>query len=195
MKIFSTLYTKVLGWAAHPMAERYLGGLSLAESSFFPIPPDIMLLPMTMAKPEKSWRYALITTVTSVIGGIIGYLIGKYLFVFIGDQIIGFYHAQEKFNQVKGLFDHYGIWIVFIAGFTPIPYKIFTITAGVLSMAFLPFVIASLIGRGGRFFLVAGLGKWFGPRYGEQLHKVIDIIGWITLVIIIILLILYATYK
>ncbi len=195
MKIFSALYSKVLQWSAHPMAERYLGGLSLAESSFFPIPPDVMLLPMTIARPEKSWRYALITTVTSVIGGVIGYLIGKYLFVFMGDAIIGFYHAQEKFDQVKGLFNQYGVWIVFIAGFTPIPYKIFTITAGVLSMAMVPFVIASLIGRGGRFFLVAALGKWFGPRYGKQLHKVIDIIGWITLVIITILLILYAAYN
>jgi len=195
VKIFSALYTKVLGWAAHPMAERYLGGLSLAESSFFPIPPDVMLLPMTMARPEKSWRYALITTLSSVAGGILGYLIGKYLFVFVGDSIIAFYHAQDKFSQVKSLFDQYGIWIVFIAGFTPIPYKIFTITAGVLSMAFMPFVLASIIGRGGRFFLVAALGKWFGPRYGEQLHKVIDIIGWITLVIITILLILYAVYR
>ncbi len=195
MRIFSSLYSKVLDWAAHPLAERYLGMLSLAESSFFPIPPDIMLLPMTIARPEKSWRYALITTVTSVIGGIIGYLIGKYLFIYIGDAIIDFYHAQAKFDHVKSLFNQYGVWIVFIAGFTPIPYKIFTITAGVLSMAIVPFVLASFLGRGGRFFLVAALGKWFGPRYGEQLHKVIDIIGWITLVIITILLILYAAYK
>ena len=182
------MYSKVLHWASHPHAERYLGGLSLAESSFFPIPPDVMLLPMAIARPEKSWRYAFITTITSVVGGILGYLIGKYLFAFIGEGIIDFYHAGEKFNQGKGLFDHYGIWIIFIAGFTPIPYKLFTITAGVLSMSFLPFVLASVVGRGARFFLVSGLGKWFGPKYGEQLHKVIDIIGWITLLIITILL-------
>ena len=195
MKIFSQLYTKVLGWSAHPLAERYLAGLSLAESSFFPIPPDIMLLPMTIAKPDKGWRLAFITTIASVIGGIIGYLIGKYLFIYIGEGIINFYHAQEKFDQVKRLFEDYGVWIIFIAGFTPIPYKLFTITAGVLSMAFLPFVLASIIGRGCRFYLVAGLGKWFGPRYGEKLHKVIDIIGWITLVIITILLILYVAFR
>ena len=195
MKIFSQLYTKVLDWAAHPLAERYLAGLSFAESSFFPIPPDIMLLPMTIAKPSNGWRLAFITTIASVLGGIIGYLIGKYLFIYIGEDIIDFYHAQEKFDRVKELFDLYGVWIVFIAGFTPIPYKLFTITAGVLSMTFLPFVLASIIGRGSRFFLVAGLGMWFGPRYGEKLHKVIDIIGWITLVIITILLILYVTFR
>ncbi len=195
MKIFSKLYTKVLGWAAHPLAERYLAGLSLAESSFFPIPPDIMLLPMTVAKPQNGWRLAFITTITSVIGGILGYFIGKYLFIFIGEGIINFYHAQQKFEQVKNLFDLYGVWIIFIAGFTPIPYKLFTITAGVLSMTFLPFVLASFIGRGCRFYLVAGLGIWFGPRYGEKLHQVIDIIGWITLVIITILLILYVAFR
>ena len=195
MKIFSQLYTKVLNWAAHPLAERYLAGLSFAESSFFPIPPDIMLLPMTISKPNSGWRLALITTIASVLGGVVGYLIGKYLFVYIGEDIIAFYHAQDKFDRVKELFDLYGVWIVFIAGFTPIPYKLFTITAGVLSMAFLPFVLASIVGRGSRFFLVAGLGKWFGPRYGEKLHKVIDIIGWITLVIITILLILYVAFR
>ena len=195
MKIFSQLYTKVLEWSAHPLAERYLAGLSFAESSFFPIPPDIMLLPMTIAKPHSGWRLALITTIASVLGGIVGYLIGKYLFIYIGEGIIDFYHAREKFDHVKVLFDQYGVWIIFIAGFTPIPYKLFTITAGVLSMTFLPFVLASIIGRGCRFYLVAGLGKWFGPRYGEKLHKVIDIIGWITLVIITILLILYVAFR
>lgn len=195
MKIFSELYRRVLKWSAHPLAERYLAGLSMAESSFFPIPPDIMLLPMTIAKPQNGWRLALITTISSVVGGVIGYFIGKYLFIYIGAGIIEFYHATDKFEQVKMLFDSYGVWIIFIAGFTPIPYKLFTITAGVLSMTFLPFVLASIVGRGSRFYLVAALGKWFGPRYGEKLHKVIDIIGWITLVIITILLILYVTFR
>lgn len=195
MRVFSQLYSKVLGWAAHPHAERYLAGLSFAESSFFPIPPDVMLLPMSIAKPQRGWRFAFITTIASVLGGIIGYLIGKYLFIYIGEGIINFYHAQEKFDHVKDLFDLYGVWIIFIAGFTPIPYKLFTITAGVLSMTFLPFVLASIIGRGCRFYLVTCLGMWFGPRYGEKLHKVIDIIGYITLVIITILLILYVTFR
>ena len=140
----------MLNWAAHPLAERYLAGLSLAESSFFPIPPDVMLLPMTVAQPKNGWRFAFITTLTSVVGGILGYLIGKYLFIYIGEGIINFYHAQQKFEHVKDLFDLYGVWIIFIAGFTPIPYKLFTITAGVLSMTFLPFVLASFIGRGCR---------------------------------------------
>lgn len=195
MRIFSALYGKVLQWAAHPNAERYLGGLSIAESSFFPVPPDVMLLPMAIARPEKGWRYALITTLCSVAGGIVGYFIGKYLFGLIGESIIGFYHAGDTFNRVKALFDDYGVWIIFIAGFTPIPYKLFTITAGVLAMPFLPFVLASLVGRGGRFFLVSGLGKWFGPKYGEKLHKVIDIIGWSTLLVISMLLIIYVVFK
>lgn len=178
MKLFSSLYEKVLGWAAHPHAPRYLGALSFAESSFFPIPPDVMLAPMTLSKPQKAWYFAALTTVTSVLGGLFGYLIGYFLFEEIGQPLIELYNAQAKFDQAKLWFDQYGIWVVFVAGFSPIPYKAFTVTSGVLSLALLPFIVASAIGRGARFFLVSGLIYWGGEPFANFLHRRIDLIGW-----------------
>jgi len=178
MRLFQNLYDKVLVWSRHRHAERYLGALSFAESSFFPIPPDVMLAPMVLAQRQRAWWLAALTTLTSVTGGVAGYLIGKFLFDQIGQPVVEIYHAQEKFEHVKALFLEYGIWIVFIAGFTPIPYKLFTITSGVMSMALLPFVLASAIGRGARFFLVAGLLYFGGERFESFLRQWIDVLGW-----------------
>jgi len=174
MKIFSKLYEWVYGLAEHPKAPWWLGGLSFAESSFFPIPPDVILAPMVVARRSHAWWFALITTVASVAGGVAGYFVGVFFFEIIGQPLIEFYHAEEKFAAVKAMFDKYGFWIVFIAGFTPIPYKLFTITAGVTSLAFAPFVIASLIGRGARFFLVAGLIRFGGAPFEAWLRKNAD---------------------
>ena len=179
MKLFSSLYQKVLHWSKHKHAPAYLGMLSFAESSFFPIPPDVMLAPMVLAKRERAWHYAALTTITSVAGGLAGYLIGMFLFSEIGQPVIDMYQAQENFDQVKAWFDQYGIWVVFVAGFSPIPYKLFTITSGVLALAMLPFTLASLVGRGARFFLVAGLLFWGGEKLEQFLHRRIDQIGWI----------------
>jgi len=181
MRLFQNLYDKVLVWSRHRHAERYLGALSFAESSFFPIPPDVMLAPMVLAQRQRAWWLAALTTLTSVIGGVAGYLIGRFLFDQIGQPVVELYHAQEKFEHVKALFLEYGIWIVFIAGFTPIPYKLFTITSGVMSMALLPFVLASAIGRGARFFLVAGLLYFGGERFESFLRQWIDVLGWAVL--------------
>jgi len=194
MKIFSSLYEKVLRWSSHEHAPRYLGVLSFAESSFFPVPPDVMLAPMVIAKREMAWRYAALTTIASVLGGIAGYLIGMFLFAELGQPMIDFYNAQAKFAQVKTWFDHYGIWIVFIAGFSPIPYKVFTITSGVLTLAWLPFVLASLIGRGARFFLVAGLLYWGGEKFSQFLHRRIDQIGWAVVAVIILVVVILQVY-
>jgi membrane protein YqaA with SNARE-associated domain len=183
MRIFSWLYKRTLAWSAHPHAPRYLGALSFAESSFFPIPPDVMLAPMVMAKRERAWSYALLTTVASVLGAILGYYIGVFLYHEVALPIIQFYHAQEKFDHVQQWFEAYGFWIVFLAGFTPIPYKLFTISAGVTAMALLPFVVASLIGRGARFFLVAGLLYWGGPKIAPFLETKMDHLGWAVLTI------------
>ena len=191
MKLFSPLYQRVLQWASHPHAPRYLGALSFAESSFFPIPPDVMLAPMALSKPNNAWYFALLTTVTSVLGGVAGYFIGYFLFEELGQPLIEFYHAQESFDKVKQWFDVYGVWVVFIAGFSPIPYKLFTLTSGVLSLALMPFILASTIGRGARFFLVAGLIYWGGERFANFLHRRIDLIGWITVVIIVLGLVLW----
>lgn len=177
MRLFGPLYERVIGWARHPHAERYLGGLSFAESSFFPIPPDVMLAPMCLADRSKAWRYAAITTLTSLAGGIAGYAIGYFLFEAIEPWMheMGYWPAYLK---GKEWFDSWGIWAVFVAGFSPIPYKIFTITAGVAVLNFPGFVIASLVGRGARFFLVAGLVVAGGQRMEEMIPKYVERIGW-----------------
>ena len=195
MKLFSSLYRIVLGWAAHPNAPRYLGMLSFAESSFFPVPPDVMLAPMALSRPDRAWYFAAITTVTSVLGGVLGYAIGYFLFEELGQPLIDMYHAQSKFDTVKDWFDEYGVWVIFVAGFSPIPYKLFTVTSGVLSMALLPFIVVSAIGRGARFFLVAGLIYWGGEKFANFLEKRIDLIGWAVVVLIVIGLVVWNVLK
>lgn len=184
MKIFSSLYDMVMRWSAHRHAARYLAGLSFAESSFFPIPPDVMLAPMVLARPERAWHYALLTTLASVLGGIFGYLIGAYAFDVI-EPLIRSAGYWERYQQIHFWFEEWGFWAIFIAGFSPIPYKLFTISAGVIGMAFPPFVIASVIGRGSRFFMVAGLMRWGGARAEQALRPYIDRIGWIMVALVI----------
>lgn len=177
-------------WARHPKAPWYLGGLSFAESSFFPVPPDVMLAPMSLAKPHKAWYYAFITTITSVLGGILGYFIGVFAFDLI-EPILHDHGYYERFELAKSWFDSWGFWAIFLAGFSPIPYKVFTIASGVVGMAFLPFVLASMIGRGLRFFMVAGLMAWGGEPMEKKLHKYMDIIGWLLIAIIVVVWLVY----
>jgi len=186
MKLFSTLYDKVLGWSRHRHAPYYLGGLGFAESSFFPIPPDVMLAPMALARPQKAWHYALLTTIASVLGGMLGYLIGVFAFDVVEPWIreAGYWEAYQRAGE---WFAVWGFWAIFLAGFSPIPYKVFTISAGVIGMAFVPFVIASAIGRGARFYLVAGLMRWGGERMERTLRLYIDRIGWILILLVIAL--------
>jgi len=186
LKIFSRLYDWVLGWAKHPHASRYLAALSFAESSFFPIPPDVMLAPMALARRDRAWGFAFITTFWSVLGGALGYLIGMFLFDVLAQPLISFYDASEAFATAQEKFKAHGVWIVFIAGFTPIPYKIFTISAGLASMAFFPFVVASLIGRGARFFLVSALIYFGGERFESGLRRYVDLIGWLVIALIVV---------
>ncbi len=177
MALFSRLYEKALQWAQHRYAAWYLAALSFAESSFFPIPPDVMLAPMVLARRALAWRYALITTVASVAGGALGYLIGLFAFEMV-EEWLRQSHYWSAFQQAQAWFEEWGIWAIFIAGFSPVPYKIFTITAGVAGMAFLPFIIVSFIGRGMRFFLVAGLIWWGGERFEALLRCYVDRLGW-----------------
>ena len=177
MPIFSALYTRVMGWAAHPHAPRYLAGLSFAESSFFPVPPDVMLAPMALARPERAWSYAWITTLASVIGGLVGYLIGYFALEWV-EPLIRDAGYWDGYMRARAWFDEWGFWAVFLAGFSPIPYKVFTIAAGVLAM-FLPlFLVASLVGRAGRFFLVSALMRWGGVRMERALRDYVDRIGF-----------------
>ncbi|MCU7940295.1 MAG: DedA family protein [gamma proteobacterium symbiont of Bathyaustriella thionipta] len=191
MKFFSKLYDKVMKWSRHPHAERYLAGLSFAESSFFPIPPDVMLAPMALAKTDKALRFALITTIASVAGGILGYGIGLWFFDLIQPLVSEGGRWEQHYLLTREWFLEWGFWAIFIAGFSPIPYKVFTITAGAIGMLFLPFVIASAIGRGARFFLVASLMKWGGKDMELKLKQYIDILGWFLIILGVIAYIIY----
>lgn len=177
-RLFSALYDRVLVWARHPRAHWYLGALSFAESSFFPIPPDVMLAPMVLARREKAWYFASLTTITSVIGGIAGYAIGMVAIEWVQPALerLGY---MDEFRHAEEWFVEYGFWAILAAGFSPIPYKIFTIAAGAMSMIILPFVVASFVGRGARFFLVAGLIYWGGQRFEQNLRRYVDILGWL----------------
>ena len=178
MGLFTRLYDNCLRWARHRHAPYYLSGLSFAESSFFPIPPDVMLMPMSLAQPGRAMRFALITTLASVAGGILGYAIGYFALDWVAPLIEEGGRWSAAYNKASAWFVDWGFWAVLIAGFSPIPYKVFTISAGALTMAFLPFVIASTIGRGGRFFLVAGLLAWGGPAMEARIRVYVERIGW-----------------
>ena len=187
--ILLKIYNRTLRLASHAKSSYYLFVLSVAESSFFPIPPDVMLAPMCLAKPSKVWRFACITTIGSVLGGVLGYLIGKFSFEYIEPFIQKFGYMMAYQNAVNWFYD-WGFWAILIAGFSPIPYKVFTIAAGVLNMAFLPFVIGSIIGRGSRFYLIAFLVKLFGDKIDFMLKKYMNIIGWAVLILITITLVI-----
>lgn len=189
--MFKAIYDKVLTWARHKHADYYLGGLSFSEAIFFPIPPDVMLAPMALSKPDRAWRYAFITTITSLIGGAIGYYLGYAFFEPIVQPALEKFGYMDKFEQTTVWFEQWGIWVVFLAGFTPIPYKVFTITAGFFQMLFLPFILASAVGRGARFFLVAGLMKWGGARMESKLREYIDYLGWGTIILAVVLYLIY----
>ena len=177
MQLFESLYEKVIGWSRHPHAERYLGGMSFAESSFFPVPPDVMLIPMCVADRSKAWRFALITTITSLLGGIAGYAIGYFLFEAVKPLLVdlGYWDA---YLAGKNWFEDWGVWAVLIAGFSPIPYKVFTIAAGVATLNLPAFILASFVGRGARFFLVAGLVGAGGERMELLIRQYVERIGW-----------------
>ncbi|PID30494.1 cytochrome B [Candidatus Saccharibacteria bacterium] len=180
------LYNWVIGWSEKKQAEQALAGLSFAESSFFPIPPDPLLIAMVTARPHKWRRLAFIATTASVIGGMFGYFIGTALQETVGNWLINVYHLQEQFLRVGELYDKYTVLAVIVAGFTPIPYKLFSIAAGVFAVNLPLFAAASFVGRGGRFFLVGFLMHHFGKRYKDKIEKYIDTLG----VLFILLLVL-----
>ncbi len=182
MNIFTRLYDKCMLWARHRHAMWYLTGLSFAESSFFPIPPDVMLAPMSMARPGSAMRYALMTTLASVLGGLFGYLIGAYFFELIQPWLQDSSY-WPKYLHVREWFEQWGFWAILVAGFSPIPYKVFTIAAGTLGMSLPLFVVGSVLGRGGRFFLVAGLMAWGGERMEATLRIWVEWLGWLVVLL------------
>ena len=180
--MFRKLYIRVLEWSAHQRAPVYLAVLSAAESSVFPIPPDVMLAPMCLAKPERCWFFAALCTISSLFGGLAGYLIGLFAFSAVEPWLMGSSYANA-FEQTVSAFGEHGFWYILLAGFTPVPYKIFTISAGVVSMPLIPFLVGSALGRGGRFFLVAALIRLGGEKLEQSLRRWVDLLGWLLLAV------------
>jgi membrane protein YqaA with SNARE-associated domain len=179
------LYDWVLGWAHKPHGAIALFILAFAESSFFPIPPDVLLIALALSIPARSLYFAAIASVGSVLGGILGYGIGLYFMHFIGAHIISLYGLSDKFDYIQGLYRHYDAWAVAIAGFTPIPYKVFTITAGAFKINFPVFVAASFVSRSARFFIIALLIKKFGEPIKAFIEKYFNILTLIFVVLLI----------
>ncbi len=178
-------YERTMEFAAHRNAPWALAVVAFIESSVFPIPPDVVLIPMVLAERRKAWLYASIATVASVIGGIFGYIIGYFLFETIGQPILGFYGYGARVRGFRQRYNEYGAWIVFIAGVTPFPYKVITIASGVTQLNFLVFMPASVAARGLRFFIVAGLLYWFGPPIKDFIDKYLGILSILFVVLLI----------
>jgi len=178
-------------WSKHKYAPFYLYITAFIESVFWPVPVDIMLAPMALAKRQLAWRFALGATIFSVLGGAVGYYIGHILYDPVVLPFIDLMNYQNKMQTAQSWFSQWGVMVIFIASFTPIPFKVFTITAGVMNMLFLPFMLTAFIGRGLRFFVVAGLMVLGGEKMEAKLGKYIDILGWLTILIAAILYIVY----
>jgi len=187
MRLFAPIYEHVMRWSRHRHAERYLGAMSFAESSFFPIPVDVMLAPMVLAARERWVRLATIATVFSVLGGLAGYAIGYALFDAV-EPWLRESHYWSAYQTSRSWFADYGVWVVFVAGFSPIPYKVFTIAAGVAALNLPGFLLGSLIGRACRFFLVAGLVRAGGQSFEDGLKKHVERVGWAVVVISIVVI-------
>lgn len=183
--LFSGLYNKCMQWAAHPHAERYLAGVSLFEAIFFPLPTALMVAPMAVAKPERAVRIAMIATLMSVAGAVFGYLLGYYAIALV-EPLIESAGYWGKYMTAQQWFAEWGFWAVIIAGFSPIPFKIFTITAGALTMVFVPFIFAALVGRSAHFFLVSLLMAWAGPKLEPVVRRYIEWLGWLTVAILVV---------
>ena len=190
------LYDWVIHFADTKHGVTALFCLSFAESSFFPVPPDVLLAPLTLGAPKKWFRFALACSIASILGGILGYFIGVFLWDQIGEWVfahcggIGF--TEENFAKFKKLYDEYDFLIVFTCGFTPLPYKVCTITAGVAKINFIGFLIASTVSRSARFFLVAGLFRWKGEAIKPFIDKYFN---WLSLAFIILLIGGFAALK
>ncbi len=176
--MFAGMLSRVLHWSRHRNAHVYLGAVSFAESSFFPIPPDLLLAPMVLARPERAWRLAAWTTLWSVVGGVAAFMVASYAIdtVTNGLRDVGYW---DSYLRTRVWFEQWGFLAVLVAGFSPIPYKVFAFAAGGMSMFLPAFIAASIAGRGGRFFLVAGLIARGGPRMERALKSYVNRLGWL----------------
>jgi membrane protein YqaA with SNARE-associated domain len=168
--VINRLYARTLAMAAHRHAMAAMALISFAESSFFPLPPDFLLVPMTLAQPRRAWLIASVCTITSVVGGYVGYAIGYFLFDAVGEPLLNFYHAMDKYEAFKSGFAQWGAWIIVLKGLTPIPFKLVTIASGAAQFDLVTFTLASLVSRSLRFFMLAAL-LW---RFGEPIRDFIE---------------------
>ena len=183
--MFRSLYDWTLRLAGHRHAIRWLALISFAESSFFPIPPDVMVVPMVLARREQAWLIATVVTLSSVLGGIAGYLIGHFLYDSVGAWLMRLYGMTDDVEAFRIWFAEWGVWIVLIKGLTPIPFKLVTIASGFAGMSFPAFVAAATVTRGARFFLIAGLLKRFGEPMQAFIEKRLTLVGWLFLAALI----------
>lgn len=183
--IIRRLYDWVLHWAETPYGMWALFLIAFAESSFFPIPPDVLLIALAISIPTRAFHFALVATIGSLIGGIAGYGIGMFGYDSIGRPIVEFYHGQEIMQAIKEWYDKYGFWAVLGAAITPLPYKIFTISSGMFSFDFFQFMIASIIGRSVRFFAVAGLIWKFGKPIKGFIDKYFNLLATLFIILLI----------
>ena len=179
------LYDWTLRLAAHRRAAWALGGVSFVESSFFPIPPDTLLIPMVLANRAKAWAYATICTITSVLGGVAGYLIGYFLFDLVGQPLLSFYGYGGKFQDFAARYNEWGAWIVFIAGVTPFPYKVITIASGVTQLNIVVFIVASIVARAARFYAVAGLLYLYGPAVRNLIERRLGLVATLAVALLL----------
>jgi len=170
------LYDWAMRMAQHERAPHILFWVAFVESSVFPIPPDIMLIPMVLARRAKAWAYATIATIGSVLGGLAGYAIGYFLFQYVGEPILNVYGYAARFAETADLFRQWGVWILIAKGWTPFPYKVLTIAAGAFKMELLPFVLASIVARAMRFYLVAALLFWFGEPIRDFIERRLSLV-------------------
>jgi membrane protein YqaA with SNARE-associated domain len=180
-----SLYDWVIRLAAHPRAIPALGVVSFLESSFFPIPPDVMLIPMVLANRKKAFTTAAVCTVCSVLGGMLGYAIGYYFFETLGEWVVRTYHMENGLAAFRAGFEQYGIWIILIKGLTPIPYKLVTIASGAAHFDLFTFVWASIVTRGARFFIVAALLWKFGEPIRTFVEKRLTLLTWLFLIALV----------
>lgn len=183
--MFRRLYDWMMRLAGHRRAIPALAAISFAESSFFPIPPDVMLVPMVIAQRSKAFLIAGVCTLASVIGGLFGYAIGFFLFETIGAWVISVYHLEGAMQTFRDEFAQYGTWIILVKGLTPIPYKLVTIASGVAQFDLFTFVWASIVTRGARFFLVAALLWKFGEPIRAFIEKRLELVTWVFLVALV----------
>lgn len=184
MKIFAPLYERMLGWSRHRHAPALLGGVSFVEAIVFPIPPEVMLAPMSLANPKRAYWFATISLVASMLGMFVGYAIGHYA-IELAMPLLERLGYAEQFDEIKRQASENGFWLLLLAGFTPVPFKVFTLASGAIGMPLLPFFFGALIGRGKRVYLVAWAIRLGGAKAEAMLRKHIEPIGWIALALLV----------